>query len=87
MSGILLLGAPCHLEGPNACHVLRQASPALVTWLCPLREAWVQSLTKPKKEWEALGGRDQDYSWKPAPANSSRNPILKKPITKKGLVE
>jgi hypothetical protein len=34
------------------------------------------------------GGRDQeDCSSKPAQANSSKDPILKKPITKKGLVE
>jgi hypothetical protein len=34
------------------------------------------------------GGRDQeDRSSKPAQANSSRDPISKKPITKKGLVE
>jgi hypothetical protein len=34
------------------------------------------------------GGRDQkDHSSKPAQGNSSRHPILKKPITKKGLVE
>jgi hypothetical protein len=34
------------------------------------------------------GGRDQeDLGWKPAQANSSRDPISKKPITKKGLVE
>jgi hypothetical protein len=34
------------------------------------------------------GGRDQkDHSSKPARANSSRDPILKKPITKKGLVK
>jgi hypothetical protein len=34
-------------------------------------------------------GRDQEYqSSKPAQGNSSKNPILKKPITKKkGLVE
>jgi hypothetical protein len=30
------------------------------------------------------GGRDQeDHGSKPAPANSSQNPILKKPITKR----
>jgi hypothetical protein len=34
------------------------------------------------------GGRNQeDHSSKPAWANSSWDPILKKPITKKGLVE
>jgi hypothetical protein len=34
------------------------------------------------------GGRDQeDHSSKPAQANSSRDPISKKPITKKGLME
>jgi hypothetical protein len=34
------------------------------------------------------GGRDQeDQSLKPAWANSSRDTILKQPITKKGLVE
>jgi hypothetical protein len=34
------------------------------------------------------GDRDQeDYGLKPAWANSSRDPILKKPIKKKGLVE
>jgi hypothetical protein len=33
------------------------------------------------------GGREQeDLGWRPAWANSSRDPILKKPITKKGLV-
>jgi hypothetical protein len=35
-----------------------------------------------------LGGRDQgDHGLKPAWANSSQDPISKKPITKKGLVE
>jgi hypothetical protein len=35
-----------------------------------------------------LGVRDQeDRGSKPALANSSRDPVLKKPITKKGLVE
>jgi hypothetical protein len=34
------------------------------------------------------GGRDQeDRDLKPAQANSLRDPILKKPITQKGLVE
>jgi hypothetical protein len=34
------------------------------------------------------GGRDQkDLGSKPAQANSLRDPILKKPLTKKGLVE
>jgi hypothetical protein len=34
------------------------------------------------------GGRDQeDHSLKPTWAISSRDPILKKPFTKKGLVE
>jgi hypothetical protein len=34
------------------------------------------------------GGRDQeDHSSKPAWVNHSQDPILKKPITKKGLVE
>jgi hypothetical protein len=34
------------------------------------------------------GGRDQeDYGSKSAWANSSQDPILKKPITKKGLVK
>jgi hypothetical protein len=35
-----------------------------------------------------LGGRDQeDHGSKPAQANSLKDPILKKHITKKGLVE
>jgi hypothetical protein len=35
-----------------------------------------------------LGGRDQeDRGLKPAQANSSQDPISKKPTTKKGLVE
>jgi hypothetical protein len=35
-----------------------------------------------------LGGRDQeDHSSKPAQANSSQDPISKKPIIKKGTVE
>jgi hypothetical protein len=35
-----------------------------------------------------LRGRDQeDHGSKPAQANNWRNPISKKPITKKGLVE
>jgi hypothetical protein len=34
------------------------------------------------------GGRDQeDHGSKPAWANSSQYPILKKPLTKKGLVD
>jgi hypothetical protein len=33
-----------------------------------------------------LGGRDQDYSLKPAQANCSKDPISKKP-SQKGLVE
>jgi hypothetical protein len=34
------------------------------------------------------GGRNQENpSSKPAPANSSRDPVLKKAFTKKGLVE
>jgi hypothetical protein len=34
------------------------------------------------------GGRDQeDRGWKPAWAKSSRDPISKTPITKKGLAE
>jgi hypothetical protein len=33
------------------------------------------------------GGRDQDCSLKAALENSSRDPISKIPITKKGLVE
>jgi hypothetical protein len=34
------------------------------------------------------GDRNQeDHGSKPAQANSSQDPILKKPITKKGLVE
>jgi hypothetical protein len=34
------------------------------------------------------GGRDQeDHDSKPAQANSSQDPISKKPFTKKGLVE
>jgi hypothetical protein len=34
------------------------------------------------------GGRDQeDHGLKPAQANSSKDPIMKKLITKKGLVE
>jgi hypothetical protein len=34
------------------------------------------------------GGRDQeDHGLKPSQPNSSQDPILKKPITKKGLME
>jgi hypothetical protein len=46
------------------------------SWV-PVAHAWNPSY---------LGGTEQeDCGLKPASANSSRDPILKKPITKKGL--